>query len=57
MYHFTVAFQNGSNTFRLHKVAILSCIYQKYKKEITFRQCIYIYIVTNGYWTRSRPNI
>jgi len=35
MHNFTVAFQNGSYTFRLHKVAISNCIYQKHKKEIT----------------------
>jgi len=41
MHNFNVAFPKGIYTIRLHKVAISSCIYQKYKKEITYLQFIY----------------
>jgi hypothetical protein len=43
MQNFTVAFQTGSYTFRLHEVAISNCICQKYKKKIAYRQFIYSY--------------
>jgi hypothetical protein len=34
MNNFTTEIVNDSYMFRLQKIAIISCIYQKYKKEI-----------------------